>query len=183
MASISGHDTGLPSYDINAGGPVRRQAQPQALTNRRTVSAMPCSSASAVRPWPMETSSRLGSARARAGRLSTVRSWPALMPRPRPAASLPEASSLRVPLWRGRDRHRCRHRARCRTPHGLHRWRLRLRALCGWRRDHRTARRGRRPSSAAAPRSAENCPCLRNPSRDPRLPATGSSGTSVTCSG
>ncbi len=64
-----------------------RPYQPQALRNRPTVPAMPYSSASAVRPWPIDTSARPGILRASAGRLATVRSWPALTASPAASAA------------------------------------------------------------------------------------------------
>ena len=48
--------------------------QPQAFRNRRTVSGIPYSSASAVKPWPIDTSASRGIRLASAGRLATVRS-------------------------------------------------------------------------------------------------------------
>ena len=56
--------------------------QPQALRNRPTVPAMPYSNASAVNPCPIDTSANAGMRLARAGRLATVRSCPALTWRP-----------------------------------------------------------------------------------------------------
>ena len=58
------------------------------VLNFLTASAIPNSSASEVTACPIETSTRLGSALTRGGRLSRVRSCPALRPRPAASAAL-----------------------------------------------------------------------------------------------
>jgi aspartate racemase len=64
----------------------RQTSCPPARRKRRTVSAMPYSSASAVKPWPIDTSASAGMRATSAGRFATVRSWPALTSSPRSRA-------------------------------------------------------------------------------------------------
>ncbi len=70
LANAAMHSCPLRQCAIDA----RKAYQPQALRKRPIVPAMPYSSASAVRPWPMDTSASPGICLARAGRLATVRS-------------------------------------------------------------------------------------------------------------
>ena len=55
---------------------------------------MPSSSASAIRAWPIETSSTPGTAARKAPRLSRLRSWPALTPRPTRCAAAALAAKV-----------------------------------------------------------------------------------------
>ena len=123
--------------------------QPQALRKRRTVSAMPYSSASAVKACPIETSARAGMRRASAGRLATVRSWPALTASPAAKRRLGRfAQSFQFLGGLCGIVVSSRRMGQCRVRRG--RRRARARRPCRPDRDRRTARRGSRPSSAAA---------------------------------
>lgn len=71
-----------PLLSGRGGDPADQTGCPHARRKRRTASVMPYCRASAVRPWPMETSRICGMRSSSGGRLPTVRSCPALRSSP-----------------------------------------------------------------------------------------------------
>ena len=119
-----------------------------------------------------------GMRRPSAGRLATVRSWPALTASP---AAMQRRLLFRIfPVaWRPLPNHRGkRHTVPCRARRG--RRRCRAPRPCRPGRDRQTAKPGSRPSSGAARSARGSPPGARNPSHGRRSPAPDRPGTSVT---